>query len=150
MYAIIVGCGNIGSRLAQLLSSNENNVVILEKDLTKFEDLDQSFDGLTIEGDGTDQDVLKKAGMTADDIDLVEINEAFATVPLLVIREVGFDRAKINVNGGAIALGHPLGGTGAVLFGTALDELERQDLSTALITLCTGGGMAVAAIIERM
>jgi len=95
------------------------------------------------------KNVLKKAGMTVGDIDLFEINEAFATVPLLVIRELGIDRTKVNVNGGAIALGHPLGGTGAVLFGTALDELERQDLSRALITLCTGGGMAVAAIIER-
>jgi acetyl-CoA C-acetyltransferase len=93
---------------------------------------------------------LEKAGMTVGDIDLWEINEAFAVVPLQTIRSLGIDPAKVNVNGGAIALGHPLGATGAILLGTALDELERRDLSTALITLCIGGGQGIATIIERV
>ncbi len=93
---------------------------------------------------------LRKAGMTARDIDLWEINEAFATVPLQTARKLGIDPERINVNGGAIALGHPLGATGACLIGTALDELERTGKATALITLCIGGGMGVATIIERV
>lgn len=93
---------------------------------------------------------LKKAGMSAADIDLWEINEAFATVPLQTIRKLGIDSGRVNVNGGAIALGHPLGATGAVLLGTALDELERSDRATALITLCIGGGMGIATILERV
>jgi acetyl-CoA C-acetyltransferase len=92
---------------------------------------------------------LKKAGMSASDIDLWEINEAFAAIPLQTIRKLGIDPAKVNVNGGAIALGHPLGATGAILLGTVLDELERRSLSTALVTLCIGGGMGVATVIER-
>jgi acetyl-CoA C-acetyltransferase len=94
--------------------------------------------------------VLRKAGMTVDDIDLWEINEAFASVPLKTIRDLKIDPDKVNVNGGAIALGHPIGATGAMLFQTALDELERRDLRTALITMCTGGGMGTATIIERV
>ncbi|WP_042375459.1 acetyl-CoA C-acetyltransferase [Streptacidiphilus neutrinimicus] len=93
---------------------------------------------------------LAKAGLTAADIDLVEINEAFAAVALRFIRELGFDHAQVNVNGGAIALGHPLGATGAMLLGTVLDELERRDLRRGLITLCVGGGMGIATIIERL
>ncbi|MFL6259472.1 MAG: acetyl-CoA C-acetyltransferase [Thermoanaerobaculia bacterium] len=93
---------------------------------------------------------LEKAGMSVQDIDLWEINEAFAVVPLQTIRSLGIDPGKVNVNGGAIALGHPLGATGAILLGTALDELERRDLSTALITLCIGGGQGIATIIERV
>jgi acetyl-CoA C-acetyltransferase len=93
---------------------------------------------------------LKKAGMTARDIDLWEINEAFAAIPLQTARKLGIDPERINVNGGAIALGHPLGATGACLVGTALDELERTGKATALITLCIGGGMGVATIIERV
>jgi acetyl-CoA C-acetyltransferase len=93
---------------------------------------------------------LRKAGMNAADIDLWEINEAFAAVPLQTIRNLGIDPAKVNVNGGAIALGHPLGATGAMLIGTALDELERRGLATALVTLCIGGGMGVATILERI
>ena len=91
------------------------------------------------------------AGMTIDDIDLVECNEAFAVVPMRFMRDMGLeDMDKLNVNGGAIAMGHPLGATGACLLSTALDELERRDLSTALITLCVGGGMGIATIIERV
>ena len=93
---------------------------------------------------------LDQAGMTVGDIDLWEINEAFAAVPLQTIRNLGIDPAKVNVNGGAIALGHPLGATGAMLLGTAVDELERADLSTALVTLCIGGGQGVATILERV
>ncbi len=100
----------------------------------------------------TSQRALKKAGMVVGDIDLFEINEAFASVVLKFIREMGLPDGpeRVNVNGGAIALGHPLGATGAMLLGTALDELERRDLSTALITLCAGGGMGIATIIERV
>ena len=93
---------------------------------------------------------LARAGMSAGDIDLWEINEAFAAVPLQAMRKLDLDPEKVNVNGGAIALGHPIGATGAMLIQTALDELERRDLSTALITMCTGGGMGTATIIERI
>jgi acetyl-CoA C-acetyltransferase len=96
------------------------------------------------------QKALTKAGMKVGDIDLWEINEAFAVVPLQTARALGIDPERINVNGGAIALGHPLGATGAILLGTALDELERTNKSTALITLCIGGGMGIATIIERV
>ena len=93
---------------------------------------------------------LAKAGMTVADIDLFEVNEAFAVVPMVFMDELGVPHHKVNVNGGAIALGHPLGATGAMLLGTALDELEARDRSTALITLCIGGGMGIATIIERV
>lgn len=93
---------------------------------------------------------LKKAGMTIDDIDLFEINEAFASVVLKFQKDMGVPDDKLNVNGGAIALGHPIGGTGPMLIQTVLDELERQDKSTALIAMCTGGGMGTATIIERI
>ncbi|MGE3545742.1 MAG: acetyl-CoA C-acyltransferase, partial [Kofleriaceae bacterium] len=93
---------------------------------------------------------LKRAGMKVSDIDLWEINEAFAVVPLQTAQALNIDLARINVNGGAIALGHPLGATGAILLGTAVDELERANKSTALITLCIGGGMGIATIIERV
>ena len=93
---------------------------------------------------------LKKAGMSAKDIDLYEINEAFASVVLRAMRDLGVDDDRVNVNGGSIAMGHPLGATGAILLGTLVDELERQDKSTGLITLCVGGGMGIATIIERV
>jgi acetyl-CoA C-acetyltransferase len=93
---------------------------------------------------------LAKAGMTLDDIDLFEINEAFAVVPLKFMRDLDIDPAIVNVNGGAIALGHPIGATGAIILGTLLDELERRDLATGLVTLCAAGGMAPAMIIERI
>ena len=92
---------------------------------------------------------LATAGLTVADIDLFEINEAFAAVVLKYVRDLGLDPERVNVNGGAIALGHPLGATGAMLLGTALDELERRDLRRAVVTLCIGGGMGVATIIER-
>ncbi|MBN3788570.1 acetyl-CoA C-acetyltransferase [Burkholderia sp. Ac-20353] len=96
------------------------------------------------------QKALKRAGMNAKDIDLYEINEAFAAVPIRFIDAFGIDEARVNVNGGAIAMGHPLGATGAIILGTALDELERTGGSTALATLCIGAGMGVATIIERV
>ncbi len=93
---------------------------------------------------------LRKAGMNAADIDLFEVNEAFAVVPMVFMDELDVPHDKVNVNGGAIALGHPLGATGAMLLGTALDELEARGQGTALITLCIGGGMGIATIIERI
>ncbi|WP_097923967.1 MULTISPECIES: acetyl-CoA C-acetyltransferase [unclassified Streptomyces] len=92
---------------------------------------------------------LAKAGLTIDDIDLVEINEAFAGVVLRFVKDMGLSLDKVNVNGGAIALGHPLGATGAMLLGTVIDELERRDQRFGLVTLCVGGGMGVATIVER-
>lgn len=94
--------------------------------------------------------VLAKAGLTPDDIDLWEINEAFAVVAEKFIRDLRLDRDKVNVNGGACALGHPIGATGSILIGTVLDELERRDLKRGLVTMCAAGGMAPAIIIERV
>jgi acetyl-CoA C-acetyltransferase len=94
--------------------------------------------------------ILGRAGMTLDDIDLFEVNEAFAVVPEKYMRDLELDRDKVNVNGGAMALGHPIGATGAILIGTLLDELERRDLQIGLATMCAGGGMAPAVIIERV
>ncbi|HUS67866.1 MAG TPA: acetyl-CoA C-acetyltransferase [Kofleriaceae bacterium] len=96
------------------------------------------------------QKALAMAKMSVKDIDLWEINEAFAVVPLQTIRALGIDPARVNVNGGAIALGHPLGATGAILLSTALDELERSGKATALVTLCIGGGQGIATVIERV
>ena len=93
---------------------------------------------------------LKKAGMDVSDIDLYELNEAFASVPMLMMHLLGIDHEKMNVNGGAIAMGHPLGATGGMLLGTMVDELERSDKETALVTLCVGAGMGTATIIERV
>ena len=93
---------------------------------------------------------VEKAGMTFDDIDLIEVNEAFASVVLKFLRDTKVDWDKCNVNGGAMALGHPIGATGGMLIGTVLDELERRDLTTGLVTMCTGGGMGTATIIERI
>ncbi|MDH3741006.1 MAG: acetyl-CoA C-acetyltransferase [Hyphomicrobiales bacterium] len=104
---------------------------------------------LTGPGDVT-RKVLKRAKMEASDIDLFEINEAFAAVVLRYMQDLELDPDKVNVAGGAIAMGHPLGATGAMIFGTVLDELERRDLNTALVTLCIGAGMGTATIIERV
>jgi acetyl-CoA C-acetyltransferase len=93
---------------------------------------------------------LAKAGMAPRDIDLWEVNEAFAVVPMKTARDLGVDLDRVNVNGGAIAMGHPLGATGCIILGTLLDELERRDLATGLATLCVGGGMGIATIIERV
>jgi acetyl-CoA C-acetyltransferase len=93
---------------------------------------------------------LAKAGMQAADIDLWEINEAFAVVPMKTARDLGVDLDRVNVNGGAIAMGHPLGATGCIILGTLLDELERRNLGTGCATLCVGGGMGIATIIEKV
>lgn len=104
---------------------------------------------LTAPADVTEK-ALKRCGMALSDIDLFELNEAFASVVLRFMRALDIDHAKVNVNGGAIALGHPLGATGAMILGTVLDELERRDLNTALVTLCAGNGLGTATIIERV
>lgn len=96
------------------------------------------------------QKALRKAGMEAKDIDLYEVNEAFAAVPLAFMQELGVPHEKVNVNGGAIALGHPLGATGAMLMSTLLDALEDRNLSTGVVTLCIGGGMGIATVVERV
>jgi len=96
------------------------------------------------------QKVLDRAGLTIDDIDLFELNEAFASVVLKFQKDLHIPDEKLNVNGGAIAMGHPLGATGAMITGTMVDELERRNAHRALITLCIGGGMGVATIIERV
>jgi acetyl-CoA C-acetyltransferase len=93
---------------------------------------------------------LRRAGMAVTDIDLWEINEAFAAVVLRCMRDLALDPDQVNVAGGAIAMGHPLGATGAMLLGTVLDELERRDLTTAVVTLCVGAGMGTATVIERI
>jgi acetyl-CoA C-acetyltransferase len=93
---------------------------------------------------------LAKAGLTADDMDLVEINEAFAAVVLRFVKDMDLDLEKVNVNGGAIAMGHPLGATGGMILGTLIDELERQDKRYGLATLCVGGGMGIATVVERV
>ena len=93
---------------------------------------------------------LARAGLTVDDIDLFEVNEAFAAVPMRFMRELGVPHEKVNVNGGAIAMGHPLSATGAMILGTLLDELDRRELRYGLATLCVGGGMGIATILERM
>lgn len=93
---------------------------------------------------------LKRAGMSASDIDLYELNEAFASVVLRFMEVLAVPHDRINVNGGAIAMGHPLGATGAMILGTLLDELERRGASTGLATLCVGAGMGTATIIERV
>jgi acetyl-CoA C-acetyltransferase len=94
--------------------------------------------------------VLARAGLSVEDIDLWEVNEAFAVVAEKFIRDLRLDREKVNVNGGACALGHPIGATGAMLIGTVLDELERRDLKRGLVTMCAAAGMAPAIIVERI
>jgi acetyl-CoA C-acetyltransferase len=93
---------------------------------------------------------LAKAKMTIDQIDLFEVNEAFAVVPMKFMKEMGVPAEKVNVNGGSIAMGHPLGATGAMILGTLIDELERRKLRYGLATLCVGGGMGIATIVERL
>jgi acetyl-CoA C-acetyltransferase len=93
---------------------------------------------------------LQRAGLAVKDIDVWEINEAFAPVPIMTIRELGIDPEKVNMNGGGISLGHPLGATGAMLIGMALDELERSQGRFALVTMCIGLGMGIATVIERV
>ncbi len=104
---------------------------------------------LTGPGPSADK-VLRRCGMTRGDIDLFELNEAFAAVVLLFMQQLDIPHEQINVNGGAIAMGHPLGATGAIVLGTLLDEMERRDLETGLVNLCVGAGMGTATILERV
>jgi hypothetical protein len=115
------------------------------------EEIDEELDSSDI-GQSPNRLPSKEAMDSAefDDIDLFEVNEAFAAVVLKFFKDTGVDPSKVNVNGGAMALGHPIGATGAMLIGTLVDELERQDKTTGLITMCTGGGMGTATIIERI
>ena len=94
--------------------------------------------------------LLAKLGWSKDDVDLWEVNEAFAVVPMAFMQKMGLSPERVNVNGGAIAMGHPLGATGAMILGTLVDELERRDLERGIATLCIGGGMGVATIVERV
>lgn len=96
------------------------------------------------------QRALKRAGMNASDIGLVEINEAFASVPMEFMELMGFRHDQVNVNGGSIAMGHPLGATGAMILGTLVDEMERRDIEAGLVTLCVGAGMGTTTIVERV
>lgn len=96
------------------------------------------------------QKILRRTGMSARDIDLIEVNEAFAPVPMITMQEIGFAHDQVNVNGGAIAFGHPLGATGAMLIGVVLDELERRGKGVGLTTMCIGLGMGIATVIERV
>jgi acetyl-CoA C-acetyltransferase len=93
---------------------------------------------------------LEKAGLTVEDMDLIEINEAFAAVALRLVRDLDADMEKVNVNGGAIAMGHPLGATGAMILGTIIDELHRTGGRYGLVTLCVGGGMGIATVVEAL
>lgn len=138
---VLVGSAQAGARLGRMPRARVRAAAVVGTEPT-----------IMLTGPGpAAQKALKLAGMSIRDIDLIEVNEAFAAVVLRFLRDMGLkDTAKVNVNGGAIALGHPLGATGAMLLGTALDELDRRGLGTALITLCVGGGMGIATIIERV
>ncbi|HAZ12903.1 MAG: acetyl-CoA acetyltransferase [Bdellovibrionales bacterium GWA2_49_15] len=138
--AVLVGSKEIGKRLNLKARARIKSFALTSTDPTIM---------LLGPGPATKM-ALERAHMSIKDIDLIEINEAFAAVVLRFMREFNLDQSKINVSGGAIALGHPLGATGAVLLGTLLDELERQNKSTGLVTLCIGGGMGIATIIERV
>jgi len=139
--AVLVGSEEIGKRLALTPRARIVSMGLVATEPT-----------IMLVGPGpASLKALKKAGMTVDDMDLIEINEAFAGVVLRFLKDLQInDLDRVNVNGGAIAMGHPLGATGAMLLGTALDELERRDKETALISLCVGGGMGIATIIQRI
>ena len=145
--------GIVDGSAAMLLGSKEAGDVLALKPRAKIRGFSSIGTDPTIMLTGpapSAEKVLKRCGMNVDDIDLFELNEAFASVVLLFMQRLGIDHDKINVNGGAIAMGHPLGATGTMILGTVLDELERRDLNTALINLCVGGGMGTATIIERV
>ncbi|HEY0531739.1 MAG TPA: acetyl-CoA C-acetyltransferase [Actinoplanes sp.] len=137
---VVIGCGQIGHELGLTPRARIIGAAVTGTDSTLM---------LTGPAPAT-RKALAVAGLGPDDIDLFEINEAFAAVVLRYIRDLDIDPEQVNVNGGAIALGHPLGATGAMLLGTALDELERRDLRRAVVTLCIGGGMGVATVLERV
>ena len=136
--------------------------LIGNKDVGKKLNLSPRFKILTAAVQGVDPTImltgpapasmkaLKQSGMKLSDIDLFEVNEAFSAIPMLFMEKTGIDPSIVNVNGGSIAMGHPLGATGCILTGTIMDEIERRDLNTGLVTLCIGGGMGIATIIERV
>ena len=136
--------------------------LIGNKDVGKKLNLSPRFKILTAAVQGVDPTImltgpapasmkaLKQSGMKLSDIDLFEVNEAFSAIPMLFMEKTGIDPSVVNVNGGSIAMGHPLGATGCILTGTIMDEIERRDLNTGLVTLCIGGGMGIATIIERV
>ena len=138
---VLIGSGNKGRELGLSPKAKIISAATVSTDPT-----------IMLTGPGpASKKALKQVGMNMNDIDIIEVNEAFASVVLRFIEDMNLNgQEKINVNGGAIAMGHPLGATGAMLLGTAIDELERRDLSTALITLCVAGGMGIATIIERV
>lgn len=138
--AVLIGSESIGKKLSLKARAKIRSIGLTSSDPTIM---------LTGPTPATKK-ALNKAGMNIKDIDLIEINEAFASVVMNFVDDMRIDMSKVNVNGGAIALGHPLGATGAMLVGTVLDELERRDLHTGLVTLCVGGGMGIATIIERV
>jgi len=137
---VLIGSGNKGRELGLSPKAKIISAATVSTDPT-----------IMLTGPGpASKKALKQVGMNMNDIDIIEVNEAFASVVLRFIEDMNLSgQEKINVNGGAIAMGHPLGATGAMLLGTAIDELERRDLNTALITLCVAGGMGIATIIER-
>ena len=158
----VIDGGSITAGNASQLSDGASACVVMEASLAEKRGLEPLgvYRGMAVAANEPEEmgigpvyaipKLLQMHGLGIDDIDLWEINEAFAVVPMKTIRDLEIDPDKVNVNGGSIALGHPIGATGAMLLGTALDELERRDLSTALVTLCIGGGMGIATIIERI
>lgn len=138
--AVLLGNGEFGRRIARQPRARVKAFTSIGSDPTIM---------LTAPAEVT-RKLLKRTGMTLADIDLFEINEAFSSVVLRFMRALELDPARVNVNGGAIAMGHPLGATGAMILGTVLDELERRDLNTALVTLCAGNGLGTATVIERV
>ncbi|MBR9812970.1 acetyl-CoA C-acetyltransferase [bacterium] len=137
---VLVGSEQIGKELGLKARARIRSVAVTGTDPT-----------IMLTGPGpASMKALKKAGMKPGDIDLWEVNEAFAAVVLRAMKDLNLDPDRVNVNGGAIAMGHPLGATGAILLGTVIDELERQDKQTAAITLCVGGGMGIATVVERV
>ena len=138
--AVLIGSGEIGSKLGLKARARFRSFVSIGSEPCIM---------LTGPAPAT-RKALAKAGMAASDVGLFEVNEAFAAVVLCFIEEMAVDDERVNVNGGAIAMGHPLGATGAVLLGTLLDEMERRNLESGLVTLCVGGGMGTAALIERV
>ncbi|MER5181645.1 acetyl-CoA C-acetyltransferase [Streptomyces sp. NPDC002896] len=138
--AVLVGSAQAGERLGLTPRARIRSSVSMGSEPVLFLDAPAA----------TCRKALARAGMSVEDVDLWELNEAFAVVPLQVMAELGIDHGRMNVNGGAIAMGHPLGATGAMILGTVLDELERRDLATGVATLCAAGGMGIAMVIERV
>ena len=134
------------------MSENKAKILLVddEPDILEIVSYNLKNEGYQVFTAENGEKALKKAGLKVEDIDLFELNEAFSAVVLRFQKLLNIPDEKINVNGGAIAMGHPIGATGAMILGTVLDELERQDKQRALVTLCAGGGIGIATIIERV